>query len=164
VELFNEAIVFGWKAPGRRVYVEASWLAESCRRHHSTEAAARAVSPRFFATPHEFAAWLDANAATEEELLIGFYTRSSARASMTWVESVDEVLCVGWIDGVRKNIDEHAYQIRFTPRKPGSTWSAKNIERVRVLGEQGRMRAAGLTAFSFRRETKSRIYSYEQSE
>jgi len=81
---------------------------------------------------------------------------------MTWPESVDEALCVGWIDGIRKRIDDERYQIRFTPRKPGSIWSAVNIERVRVLTDEGRMKPAGLEAFERRSEEKSRIYSYEQ--
>jgi uncharacterized protein YdeI (YjbR/CyaY-like superfamily) len=81
---------------------------------------------------------------------------------MTWAESVDAALCFGWIDGVRKRIDEHSYQIRFTPRKPTSIWSRINIERARVLQREGKMREAGLKAYSQRREDKSRIYSYEQ--
>ncbi|MBT9504881.1 MAG: YdeI/OmpD-associated family protein, partial [Burkholderiaceae bacterium] len=85
------------------------------------------------------------------------------RPSMTWAESVDEALCVGWIDGVRTRIDELSYKIRFTPRKPTSTWSAINIERVRVLQEQGRMTELGLKAYAHRREAKSKIYAYEQA-
>jgi uncharacterized protein YdeI (YjbR/CyaY-like superfamily) len=81
---------------------------------------------------------------------------------MTWAESVDAALCFGWIDGVRKRIDEHSYQIRFTPRKPTSIWSRINIERARILQREGKMREAGLKAYSHRREDKSRIYSYEQ--
>jgi uncharacterized protein YdeI (YjbR/CyaY-like superfamily) len=81
---------------------------------------------------------------------------------MTWSESVDEALCFGWIDGVRKRIDDHSYQIRFTPRRPGSMWSAVNIAKVEALSAQGRMRPAGLAAFSQRSEAKSRVYSYEQ--
>src|SRR5277367_296895 len=81
---------------------------------------------------------------------------------MSWPESVDAALCFGWIDGVRKRIDEHSYQIRFTPRKPSSTWSRINIERVRVLLRTGKMRESGFKAYSHRREKKSRIYSYEQ--
>src|SRR4030095_10635953 len=120
--------------------------------------------PKFFATAAEFGSWLRKHAATEPELMVGVYKRSSGRPSVTWPESVDEALCVGWIDGVRKNIDECSYQIRFTPRKPTSTWSAINIERVKVLEAQGRMTKAGLTAFSHRRESKSKIYAYEQAE
>ncbi|MDN3921370.1 YdeI/OmpD-associated family protein [Roseateles violae] len=79
---------------------------------------------RFFADGAAFRAWLEAHAATAAELVVGFYKTDSGRASITWPESVDEALCFGWIDGVRKRIDEEAYQIRFTPRRPGSIWSA----------------------------------------
>jgi len=118
--------------------------------------------PTFFKTPAHFRTWLEKNAATETELIVGFYKRDSGRPSLTWPESVDEALCFGWIDGVRKRIDDASYQIRFTPRKPTSSWSAINIEKVRILKQQGRMTEAGLKAFSHRRTAKSRTYSYEQ--
>jgi uncharacterized protein YdeI (YjbR/CyaY-like superfamily) len=120
--------------------------------------------PTFFETPAAFAAWLAQHAATHKELIVGFYKRGSGLPSMTWQESVDEALCVGWIDGVRTGIDEQSYKIRFTPRKPTSTWSKINIERVQVLEQQGRMRDAGRAAFALRREAKSTIYSYEQAQ
>jgi len=120
--------------------------------------------PTFFKTAAEFGAWLAKHAATESELIVGFYKRDSGQPSMSWPESVDEALCHGWIDGVRKRIDEHAYQIRFTPRKPTSTWSAINIGRVHVLQREGRMTEAGLLAYSHRREAKSKIYAYEQAD
>lgn len=101
-----------------------------------------------FASVADFGAWLAQHAATASELVVGFYKRGTGRASMSWPESVDQALCHGWIDGVRRRIDEHAYQIRFTPRKPTSTWSAVNIERVRVLHSEGRMKPAGLKAFA----------------
>ena len=116
----------------------------------------------FFATAEEFAAWLEQHGANQTEFVVGYYKRESKRLSMTWAESVDAALCFGWIDGVRKRIDEHSYQIRFTPRKPTSTWSRINIDRARVLRREGKMREAGLKAYSHRREDKSRIYSYEQ--
>jgi uncharacterized protein YdeI (YjbR/CyaY-like superfamily) len=116
----------------------------------------------FFATADEFATWLEKNGANQTEFVVGYYKRGSKRPSMTWAESVDAALCHGWIDGVRKRIDEHSYQIRFTPRKPTSIWSRINIERARILQREGKMREAGLKAFSHRREDKSRIYSYEQ--
>jgi uncharacterized protein YdeI (YjbR/CyaY-like superfamily) len=116
----------------------------------------------FFETADRFAAWLEKHGGTKAELIVGYYKLGSQRASMTWAESVDEALCHGWIDGVRKRIDEHAYQIRFTPRKPTSIWSRINIERTRVLSREGRMREAGLKAYAHRREHKSKIYSYEQ--
>jgi uncharacterized protein YdeI (YjbR/CyaY-like superfamily) len=116
----------------------------------------------FFATADEFAAWLEKHGAGKRELTVGYFKRGSKRPSMAWAESVDAALCFGWIDGVRKRIDEHSYQIRFTPRKPTSIWSRINIERVRSLQREGKMREAGLKAYSHRREDKSRIYSYEQ--
>ncbi len=120
--------------------------------------------PTYFATPAAFAAWLAKNAATHNELIVGFYKRGSGLPSMTWQESVDEALCVGWIDGVRTNVDHQSYKIRFTPRKPTSTWSKINIERVRILTADGRMQEAGLKAFAQRVAAKSVIYSYEQAE
>ena len=121
------------------------------------------MNPVFFDRPEAFRAWLARYAHTASELVVGFHKVGSGRAHMTWPESVDEALCVGWVDGVRKRIDEHAYQIRFTPRKPTSIWSTINIERVRVLSDEGRMTPAGLAAFAHRREAKSRTYAYEQS-
>lgn len=116
----------------------------------------------FFATADKFVAWLEKHGAHRTEFVLGYYKRGSKRRSMTWAESVDAALCFGWIDGVRKRIDEHSYQIRFTPRKPTSIWSRINIDRARVLQREGKMRAAGQKAYSHRREDKSRIYSYEQ--
>lgn len=120
-------------------------------------------APLFFENAVAFRRWLDCHAASETELIVGFYKVGSGRPSMSWPESVDEALCVGWIDGVRKRIDDVAYQIRFTPRKTSSIWSAVNIEKMRVLQEQGRMTAAGLTAYGFRSEKKSAIYAHEQA-
>ena len=120
--------------------------------------------PAFFATPAELGAWLGEHHATATELWVGFHKKGSGRPSVTWPEAVDEALCVGWIDGVRKRIDEHSYEIRFTPRKPSSTWSAVNIARVAELTALGRMRRAGLEAFARRTESKSGIYAYEQKD
>ena len=120
------------------------------------------MTPPFFATPAEFRDWLEANHERASELWVGFYKRASGRPSITWPESVDEALCVGWIDGLRKSIDETSYMIRFTPRQAKSTWSAVNIGRVAELKKQKRMRAAGLKAFAQRSEAKSKIYAYEQ--
>lgn len=121
------------------------------------------AAPVFFDSPEAFRTWLAAHAHTAAEIVVGLHKLGTGRSSMTWPASVDEALCVGWVDGVRKRIDQHAYQIRFTPRKPSSTWSAINIERVRVLSEAGRMTPAGLAAFAHRREVASRTYSYEQA-
>lgn len=106
--------------------------------------------------------WLEENHATASELWVGFYTRGSGKSSITWQELVDEELCFGWIDGVRKGIDEVSYSNRITPRKPRSTWSAINIARATELIARGRMRPAGLRAFERRTDDRSAIYSYEQ--
>jgi uncharacterized protein YdeI (YjbR/CyaY-like superfamily) len=120
------------------------------------------MKPKYFATPSEFRAWLEAHHETEQELLVGFYRKSSGKPSLTWPESVDAALCFGWIDGIRRGVDAIRYTIRFTPRKPSSTWSAINIRRVAELAKLGHMRPAGLRAFAKRRDEKSSIYSYEQ--
>jgi uncharacterized protein YdeI (YjbR/CyaY-like superfamily) len=119
------------------------------------------MEPTFFPTPEDFRAWLDANHARETELLVGFYKKGTRKPSITWPESVDEALCYGWIDGVRRSLGDEAYTIRFTPRKQKSTWSAVNINRVGELIELGRMQPAGLKAFHAREESNSRIYAYE---
>lgn len=120
------------------------------------------MKPRFFRTPAGFRGWLAQHHATLDVLLVGFYRKDSGRPSITWPESVDEALCFGWIDGVRKRLDEVSYTIRFTPRRPGSVWSAVNIRRARALIERGQMQPAGLKAYEARRESRLRIYSYEQ--
>ncbi|HET9983341.1 MAG TPA: YdeI/OmpD-associated family protein [Longimicrobiales bacterium] len=120
------------------------------------------ATPTFFATPAEFRAWLERNHDTVRELLVGFYKKGSGRPSITWPESVDEALCFGWIDGVRKSIDAESYTIRFTPRKAGSIWSAMNTKRAAELIELGRMRPAGLAAFEKRDERKTNRYSFER--
>jgi uncharacterized protein YdeI (YjbR/CyaY-like superfamily) len=106
--------------------------------------------------------WFAAHHAKEAELWVGYYKKHTGTPSVTWPESVDEALCVGWIDGIRKSVDANCYTIRFTPRKAVSTWSVINIKRVEVLFSEGRIQAAGLKAFQARRENKSGIYSYEQ--
>jgi uncharacterized protein YdeI (YjbR/CyaY-like superfamily) len=116
----------------------------------------------FFKTPAEFREWLAKNESTAEELWVGFHKKDSGKPSITWPESVDEALCVGWIDGIRKNVDERSYTIRFTRRKRGSIWSAVNIKRSHELIELGRMKPSGLQAFENRREDRSRRDSYEQ--
>lgn len=120
------------------------------------------LSPHFFATPQAFRAWLEAHASTAAQVLVGFYKVDTGRPSMRWSESVDEALCFGWIDGVRKRIDDASYSIRFTPRKPTSIWSAINIAKFEQLQAQGRMTPAGAAAFAHRQAAKSAIYSYEQ--
>lgn len=120
------------------------------------------MTPTFFTKQSDFRKWLRKNHQKETELLVGFYKVSSGKPCMTWSQSVDEALCFGWIDGVRKNIDEDSYQIRFTQRKPTSIWSAVNIKKVEALTEQGLMQPAGLASFEKRTESKSKIYSHEK--
>src|SRR5450755_2667256 len=116
----------------------------------------------FFRSPSDLRKWFEKHHSAAAELWAGFHKKGSGKASVTWPESVDEALRCGWIDGVRKRIDDDAYTIRFTPRKPRSIWSAVNIRRVQELTAQGRMLPAGLKAFQTREAGKSRIYSYEQ--
>ena len=120
------------------------------------------MKPRFFKSPADFRAWLEAHGGSAKELWIGYYKKGSGRPSITWPESVDEALCFGWIDGLRKTIDDASYRIRFTPRKPRSNWSAVNVKRVAELTAQGRMHPAGLQAFAQRAEAKTGIYAYQQ--
>jgi len=117
---------------------------------------------KYFKSPADFRTWLEKKHATKQELWVGYYKKSSQQPSMTWPESVDEALCFGWIDGIRKNINDDSYKIRFTPRRPGSVWSAVNIRYAAELIEQRRMLPAGLKAFGARKEYRSGIYSYEQ--
>jgi len=118
--------------------------------------------PLFFASPAEFRAWLEENHGQAQELSVGLHKRDSGRPSITWPEAVDQALCFGWIDGVRRSIDASSYTIRFTPRKPSSAWSTVNIGRVKELMAKGLMRPAGLAAFEARLAKKSAVYSYEQ--
>ncbi len=120
------------------------------------------MAPVFFSTPAEWRAWLERHQADKSEVLVGFWKKGSGRPSITWPESVDEALCFGWIDGVRKGIDDESYTIRFTPRKARSTWSSVNVKHARELIEEARMTPAGLAAFEARDEKRSGIYSYEQ--
>jgi uncharacterized protein YdeI (YjbR/CyaY-like superfamily) len=120
------------------------------------------VEPIFFETPAHFRAWLEEHHEARRELLVGFYKKGSKRPSITWPQSVDEALCFGWIDGIRRGIDDESYSIRFTPRKPTSNWSSVNIARVAELTKEGRMRPAGIEAFERRSEKRSGIYAYEQ--
>jgi len=120
------------------------------------------MKPTFFTTPPEFRTWLEKRHREARELWVGFHKKSSGQASITWPEQVDEALCFGWIDGQRKGLDEVAYAIRFTPRKPGSIWSVANVKRVEELRAQRRMQPVGLEAFEARAKGRSGIYSYEQ--
>jgi uncharacterized protein YdeI (YjbR/CyaY-like superfamily) len=120
------------------------------------------MKPAFFKTQSDFRRWFEKHHDSSKELLVGFYKKGSGRPSITWPESVDEALCFGWIDGIRRSIDDVSYTIRFTPRRKSSIWSAVNIKRAGELIDQGLMKTAGLKAFQARKENKSGIYSYEQ--
>jgi uncharacterized protein YdeI (YjbR/CyaY-like superfamily) len=115
----------------------------------------------FFPTQFDFRKWLEENHQNEKELIVGFYKVDSGKPSMTWSESVDQALCFGWIDGIRRAIDKESYCIRFTPRRPTSVWSTVNINKVEALIRQGLMHPSGLEAYSYRKEDKSSIYSFE---
>jgi len=117
--------------------------------------------PLFFATPADWRRWLARHHKSERELWVGFHKRVTGRPSITWPESVDEALCVGWIDGLRKSLDADTYMIRFTPRRSGSNWSLVNVNRVKALIQEGRMKRAGAKAFDARKDDKT-VYRFEQ--
>lgn len=120
------------------------------------------LKPHFFPSPSAWGAWLEEHHAETMELWVGLYKRDSGRPSITWPEAVDGALCFGWIDGIRKSIDNISYKIRFTPQKPRSVWSAVNVRRATELSTMGLMHPAGLAAFQKRDGKRSEIYSYEQ--
>jgi uncharacterized protein YdeI (YjbR/CyaY-like superfamily) len=122
------------------------------------------LKPKFFATPADFRAWLEKNHSRVSELQVGFHRKASGRPSITWAEAVDQALCFGWIDGVRRSVDDESYQIRFTPRRARSIWSAVNVARVEELTKLGLMQPAGVAAFEARRADRTGIYSHEQRE
>ena len=120
--------------------------------------------PIFFEAPEALREWLDANHDTAPELFVGAWNKGSGRQSVTWEQIVDEALCVGWIDGIRRGVpgEAGAWSIRLTPRRKGSNWSRVNIENVARLTAEGRMRPAGIAAFDRRTEARTGVYSYEQ--
>jgi uncharacterized protein YdeI (YjbR/CyaY-like superfamily) len=121
------------------------------------------TAPVFFEDAAAFRAWLAVHAHEARELLVGFHKVGTGKPCMRWSDSVDQALCFGWIDGVRKGVDADTYTIRFTPRKPGSIWSAVNIDKVARLRELGLMTPAGEAAFALRSEDRSRVYSHERA-
>jgi uncharacterized protein YdeI (YjbR/CyaY-like superfamily) len=121
------------------------------------------MKPKFFEKPSDFRRWLEKNHASESELWVGFYRKSTGKPSITWPEAVDQALCFGWIDGVRKTLDAESYTNRFTPRRRGSNWSLVNIKKARELIEKGLMQPAGKQAFEARDPAKSGIYLFEQT-
>jgi uncharacterized protein YdeI (YjbR/CyaY-like superfamily) len=116
-----------------------------------------------FERPEAFRDWLREHHESEDSLWVGFWKKGTGRASITWPEAVDEALCVGWIDGIRRRLDDEAYTIRFTPRRPTSVWSLRNVERYEALTAQGRIREAGRVAWERRKEAKTGIYSFERT-
>ena len=122
------------------------------------------MKPTFFATRAAFRAWLEANHAAASELLVGFHRKDSGKPSITYPEALDEALCYGWIDGVRRRAGTSSYTIRFTPRKAGSHWSLVNIRKAQALEAAGLMRPAGRAAFERRDESRTRQYSYEREQ
>lgn len=122
------------------------------------------MSPEFFKSKKDLRKWFEKNHNKLTEQWIGFYKTASGRQSITWSESVDEALCFGWIDGIRKSIDEKSYMIRFTPRKPNSAWSAVNIKKIEELTKLGLMKPEGVAAFNKMKNSNSKIYTYEQKE
>ena len=122
------------------------------------------TKPRFFATPALFRAWLLEHHRSTHELIVGFYKKSTGKPSLTWPESVDEALCVGWIDGIRRSLGPEAYSVRFTPRKPTSIWSRINVDNVERLKKAGRMQPAGLRAYAARTAERTGVYSFERAQ
>ena len=119
------------------------------------------MKPKFFTTAEKFCEWLEKNHATATEIDIGFHKKSSGKKSITYPEALDEALCFGWIDGVRRRLNETSYRQRFTPRRPKSIWSLINIKHVERLKKEGRMRPAGLAAYELRDPKRTGIYSFE---
>lgn len=120
------------------------------------------MKPKFFSNQAKLRKWFEQNHDKKDELLVGYYKKNSGRPSITWNESVDEALCFGWIDGIRRSLDEISYTIRFTPRRNNSKWSTKNINRVKELISLKLMHPAGLAVYKRRKEENSNTYSFEQ--
>ena len=120
------------------------------------------MKPRFFRTQQAFRTWLEKNHEARMELIVGYWKKDTNKPSVTWAETRDEALCFGWIDGVRRRIDDERFCVRFTPRNPKSVWSDVNIARVKAMIEEGRMTPAGMAAFERRDERKTALYSYER--
>jgi uncharacterized protein YdeI (YjbR/CyaY-like superfamily) len=119
--------------------------------------------PIFFETAAQLRDWLDAHHGTADQLIVGAWNRSTGKPSLTWPEIVEEALCVGWIDSIRRRVPGDGWTIRLTPRRKGSNWSNVNIAKVEKLTADGRMRPAGLAAFAGRSPERSGIYSFERS-
>ena len=122
------------------------------------------MKPKFFPTQEDFRRWLEENHERETELIVGFYNVKSGKQTMTWSEGVDQALCFGWIDGVRRKVDDESYSNRFTPRRANSNWSAVNIKKVEDLTAKGLMKPAGIAAFEKREDKRSAVYAYENEQ
>ncbi len=120
------------------------------------------MTPTFFPSPEDFRKWLDENHDTEGELWVGYYKKATKIPSMTWPQSVEEALCYGWIDGLRKKVDEKSYKIRFTPRRANSHWSQVNLKMMDDLIQNGKMQPAGLKIYQERNPAKEQLFSYER--
>lgn len=116
----------------------------------------------FFASAEEFRLWLQENHSLKQEIWAGYYKAGTGKPTMNWSDSVDQALCFGWIDGIRKSIDEERYCMRFTPRKPNSNWSTININKVEELSAKGLMTPAGMASYEKRKPEKSGVYSFER--
>jgi len=120
------------------------------------------MNPVYFQDQNEFRKWLEKNHNTKSEIIVGYYKTGTGKPSLTWSQSVDQALCYGWIDGIRRSIDEERYCIRFTPRKPTSIWSNVNINKVEELKKKRLMKEPGLQVYNNRKDSKSGIYSFEK--
>ena len=119
------------------------------------------MGPVYFRNQNEFRNWLETNHDKAKEIVVGFFKVGTDKHNMTWSQSVDQALCFGWIDGIRRSIDDERYCIRFTPRRPTSIWSDVNVRKVEDLKKKGLMKQPGLDAFNLRKDSKSGVYSYE---
>lgn len=120
------------------------------------------MAPTYFTSAAQFRAWLKRHHSTATELLVGFHRKVSGRGGLTYPDALDDALCFGWIDGIRKRFDEHSYTIRFTPRKSTSIWSLVNVRHAERLIAAGKMQPAGIAAFAVRDPKKTGIYSFER--
>jgi len=120
------------------------------------------MSILYFKKQAELRTWFVNNWDKLDEVWIGYYKKATKKESVTWDESVQEAICFGWIDGIRKSIDGESYKIRFTPRKKNSIWSLKNIKTAEELIQNNLIQASGLASYKLRKEAKSGIYAFEQ--
>jgi uncharacterized protein YdeI (YjbR/CyaY-like superfamily) len=120
------------------------------------------VKPRYFKSQADFRAWLETHHVTARELWVGFYKKNSGKGGLAYLEAVDQALCFGWIDGIKKRVDDASFMHRFTPRTKTSSWSLVNTKRVAALTKLGLMAAAGLKVFRERNRKRSGVYLYEQ--